>query len=63
MIVNYSLRQVLETCHYAKSIGIKTILLWRTVNEFNTTVLLVIPFSSYLHYGIFDTQRIKRIDL
>lgn len=63
MIVNYTLRQVLESCHYAKSIGIKTILLWRTVDEYNVTVLLVIPFSSSLHYGIFDETQIRRIDL
>ena len=63
MIINYSLRQVLESCHHAKSIGIKTILLWRTVDENNLTVLLVIPFSSSLHYGIFDETQIRRINL
>lgn len=63
MIVNYSLRQVLESCHHAKSIGLESILLWRTFDDYKITVLLVIPFSSKLHYGIFDTTHIRKIDL
>lgn len=63
MIVNYSLRQAIQSCHHAKSIGIKTILLWRTVDEYNVTVLLVIPFSLSLHYGIFNEKHIRKIEL
>lgn len=63
MIVNYSLRQTIQSLHHARKIGVGTVLLWRTTNEYNENVLLVIPFSSSLHYGIFDEKHIRRIDL
>lgn len=63
MIVNYSLRQTIASLHHARMIGVRTVLLWRTVDEYNATVLLVIPFSSSLYYGIFDETHIRRIDL
>lgn len=63
MIVNYSLRQALLSCHHAKKMGLKSVLLWRSVDHVGAQVLLVIPFSSSLHYGIFDETQIRRIDL
>lgn len=63
MIVNYSLQQTIATLHRARKIGVGSVLVWRTIDEYKGTVLLVIPFSSSLHYGIFDNTHIRRIDL
>lgn len=63
MIVNYSVQQAIRSLHHARKIGFGTVLIWRTIDYYDSTVLLVIPFSSSLHYGIFDTTQIRRIDL
>lgn len=63
MIVNYSLRQVIESCHHARKLGLSSVLVWRSYVNLGRPVLLVIPFSSELHYGIFDHTHIRRIDL
>lgn len=63
MIVNYSVQQTIASLHHARRIGVGTVLVWRTIDDYDGTVLLVIPFSSSLHYGIFDNTHIRRIDL
>ena len=63
MIVNYSLRQAIQSCHHARKIGLKSVLIWRTFDHNGQHLLLVIPFFDDIHYGIFDTQRIRRINL
>lgn len=63
MIVNYSLRQAIQSCHHARNIGLSSVLVWRSYDHNANKVLLVIPFSSSLHFGIFDETQIRRIDL
>lgn len=63
MIVNYSLRQAIASCHHAKKIALESVLLWRSVDRDGRRVLLVIPFFDDMHYGIFDSTQIRRIDL
>ena len=63
MIVNYSLRQAIASCHHAKRIDLDSVLLWRSVDHDGKRVLLVIPFFNDMHYGIFDEKHIRRIDL
>lgn len=63
MIINYSVKQTIASLHHARMIGVRTVLLWRTIVDYDDTVLLVIPFSSNLHYGIFDATQIRIIDL
>ena len=63
MIVNYSIRQAIQSCHHARNIGVSSVLVWRTIDDCGGTVLLVIPFASSLHYGIFKEEYIRVIDL
>lgn len=63
MIVNYSLQQAIASCHHAKRMDLDSVLLWRSVDHDGKHVLLVIPFFDDMHYGIFDTTKIRRIYL
>lgn len=63
MIVNYSLRQAIASCHHARNIGLSSVLLWRSYDHNANKVLLVIPFALGLHYGIFNEKYIRVIDL
>ena len=63
MIVNYSLKQAIASCHHAKRMGLYSVLLWRSVDHDSKHVLLVIPFFDNMHYGIFDADQIRRICL
>ena len=63
MIVNYSLRQAIQSCHHARKIGLKSVLIWRSYDHKANKVLLVIPFALGLHYGIFNEKYIRVIDL
>lgn len=63
MIVNYSIKQAISSCHHAKRMYLESVLLWRSVDHDGTRVLLVIPFFDDMHYGIFDSTQIRRIDL
>lgn len=61
MIVNYSLRQTIQSCHHARNIGLSSVLVWRSYDHDGKHVLLVIPFFDDMHYGIFDATQIRRI--
>ena len=63
MIVNYSVKQTIASLHHARMIGVRTVLLWRSYDHNANKVLLVIPYSSNLHCGIFDEKYIRIIDL
>ena len=63
MIVNYSLRQAIQSCHHARKIGLKTVLIWRTFDHNGQYLLLVIPFFDDMHYVLFDRTKIRRIYL
>lgn len=63
MIVNYSLRQAIQSCHHAKRMNLDSVLLWRNVDRDGKHVLLVIPFFGEMHYLLFDKTKIRKIYL